>query len=1021
MAGSDLSTKSYEETKEAYEKAKTAVDNWKASIEGVEAVIETTLNAGGDIAQFQEMLSEYEGFYAIAVDEAKTREDEYYELAALAVEMGKEAGCETATGNEGPDQPSQCSIDAWNEEVGGVPEVVSGDEQDLEEILDAEQAASDAAAAADLKRKQEEMDEDDAGFSSKVLTATHEYKEQCFLLGYVKELASYKKDLDKGLIEDLGVTKPLPYTGDNAAYNASLLLDGDPFGYINKLTLHSNQKAFFNMETKDISKLQPMIRLFKIIEDAETGEETQQEITFDSYLTPSDLDVFKNKRNRGVGVGIKSFDFSFEGQNNFALTKCIKANLNLFANNFEELLRDRVAEDGTAYKYIDLALKTGGNQTANFAYINKTNPQLSNEQYDNLAKLNFRLKAIVGWALPSESGGVDGSVRDAIYDSYITLNLSPVTHEFKLREDGRLDFAVHYYAYVEDFFNQSDFNIFSDPAINARRVARKMQTLAYNLVCDDESNVGLKKDQKEQIQQDLLLSYQTLLSSLLKSDKVYSIPIPYDKMNSYLATAPDYDFSNFVISPAPKEDLEAIEEVAVGRAEEAQAPEAVEDGNADAASIESGSESDADVTEDGSSTKIVTTTVLPSDFVESEVLSFFYVSDLIDLILNRIESSMEETIAAVEALDLSAPAAAAEDERAADIESQTGEDVETSDDIKQEEIKRLKRFREEFKKFRVLLGPLEIVDPKNEKQTVFVTLGDIPISVRYFTQWLTDKVLARQETIYPLTIFLNTFISQLMRDFMNNDSCFNGRGRQKVFLFENAITSYRDEMEDDEKLDNVTQAILKHGTGARLNIENGNVPFPILNVAGERGAPDGGDQGKDREIYYLAYYVGRTQPTELMNGIREEDEQKSLFHYGIGRNNGIVKSISFSKVSAPKLKMVRFEQAGYDGLQQLREQYLANIETYANVNAMPGDYIFIEPDSFAPSSEVDLTQLGVGGYHMITRSEHSFGQGYANSKLVATWVAEISNPDATTAAKSNVEEEEEYTPMKCYYTDRSVE
>ena len=88
---------------------------------------------------------------------------------------------------------------------------------------------------------------------------------------------------------------------------------------------------------------------------------------------------------------------------------------------------------------------------------------------------------------------------------------------------------------------------------------------------------------------------------------------------------------------------------------------------------------------------------------------------------------------------------------------------------------------------------------------------------------------------------------------------------------------------------------------------------------------------------------------------------------------------------------------------------------------MPGDYIFIEPDSFAPSSEIDLTQLGVGGYHMITRSEHSFGQGYANSKLVATWVAEISNPDATTAAKSNVEEEDEYTPMKCYYTDRSVE
>ena len=158
-----------------------------------------------------------------------------------------------------------------------------------------------------------------------------------------------------------------------------------------------------------------------------------------------------------------------------------------------------------------------------------------------------------------------------------------------------------------------------------------------------------------------------------------------------------------------------------------------------------------------------------------------------------------------------------------------------------------------------------------------------------------------------------------------------------------------------------------------------------------------------------------------MNGIREEDEAKSLFHYGIGRNNGIVKSINFSKINAPQLKMVRFEQSGYDGLQQLREQYLANIETYANVNAMPGDYIFIEPDSFSPSSEIDLTQLGIGGYHMITKSEHSFGQGYANSKLLATWVAEIFNPDATTAAESKVDEEDEFTPQKCYATDRLVE
>ena len=67
------------------------------------------------------------------------------------------------------------------------------------------------------------------------------------------------------------------------------------------------------------------------------------------------------------------------------------------------------------------------------------------------------------------------------------------------------------------------------------------------------------------------------------------------------------------------------------------------------------------------------------------------------------------------------------------------------------------------------------------------------------------------------------------------------------------------------------------------------------------------------------------------------------------------------------MKEVRFEQQGYDGLQQLREQYDVDIKTYANVNTFPGTYIFVDPKSFSPSSTVDLTSLGVGGYHMIIR------------------------------------------------------
>lgn len=51
---------------------------------------------------------------------------------------------------------------------------------------------------------------------------------------------------------------------------------------------------------------------------------------------------------------------------------------------------------------------------------------------------------------------------------------------------------------------------------------------------------------------------------------------------------------------------------------------------------------------------------------------------------------------------------------------------------------------------------------------------------------------------------------------------------------------------------------------------------------------------------------------------------------------------------------VRFEQEGFDNLEQLRVIYDAKIEMYANVQAFPGTYIFIDPKGFDPAMPVGL-------------------------------------------------------------------
>ena len=104
------------------------------------------------------------------------------------------------------------------------------------------------------------------------------------------------------------------------------------------------------------------------------------------------------------------------------------------------------------------------------------------------------------------------------------------------------------------------------------------------------------------------------------------------------------------------------------------------------------------------------------------------------------------------------------------------------------------------------------------------------------------------------------------------------------------------------------------------------------------------------------------------------------------------------KTNTPGLKEVRFEQEGYAGLEQLREVYNASIDCYLNVQTFPGTYIYIVPEGFAPDmtleilqddkgNKIDLTKFGIGGYYMITKTEHEIAPGVGNTSIEATWVA----------------------------------
>ena len=313
-----------------------------------------------------------------------------------------------------------------------------------------------------------------------------------------------------------------------------------------------------------------------------------------------------------------------------------------------------------------------------------------------------------------------------------------------------------------------------------------------------------------------------------------------------------------------------------------------------------------------------------------------------------------------------------------------------------------KRYASSFKKLRIVLGPVEFVGARSFTESAFVNLGDIPISAKYFLEWMTSKYLTQNDFVYSLSKFISDVSNNLINQFLNGTKCPISTNSSKVRLQQTTVVGqspeapYADTSTNslyvmDAPIDTLTYEAVNTGA-ARFLVSRHIGPQPILNPSGFSGGSVRTTIPSGREVNYMIYFVGQTMPTDRMKGDKFEDESNGIFHYLLGRDRGLIKKIKLQKTATPGLAEVRFEQDGYDGLQQLRVVYDADIETFANVNTFPGCYIYIEPAGFSPSAAtngIELTKYGIGGYYMIIKSSHLFANGKLESNIKAKWVNQL--------------------------------
>ena len=690
---------------------------------------------------------------------------------------------------------------------------------------------------------------------------------------------------------------------------------------------------------------------------------------------------------------------------------------------------------------MELALKTANtkNRTTDSDDVSECKPTKT-QANDNLSKLNFRLKAVVGWAFPpGKTNHMSPGAKDAVYDSFVTLNLTPTVHDFKFDELGRVTLTINYLAFVEDFFDQPEFSIFADVNILAKQELRKLSYNYHSSKCNSEQLNDIKQAHMDRVNIEKRVNVQSIMSRLLTEDKIRYIDVPYQDIRGFVRRGPFYRPSEALKIKDSKAHIDTLK-ANIDAAIEKFDPANDKDNEEFLTSLGQGW-ADEGVKE---KFKAAVGAVGPN----SAGLAYFYVRDLVDVVLRNVEEVLEKLPKAMDSLHASG-----------DLSTEPPEQYKLNKCDLVLRKKQIENYAKLFKKFRIVLGPLEVVNhtagltankltsaaeelkQEGEEEgnkgkellawaagslatiakasspaSKIVNLGDVPVSVKYFVEFLGDRMTKKDQASYPLAKFLNDFFKNLLTNFLNDDTCFDVNIKQKIRLNQAALTSYQKEayVKDGTRYysahDEITKSILDLMSAAAQNstkpTENKPKDYyldidaaekPVLNISGERKTPDGGNPGVFFENNYLTYFAGRTSPREKMNGDFEEDKEAGIFHYVLGKNRGIIKDIKLSKTDSKGLPEVRFEQDGYDGLKQLRVVYDVDVDTYLNVKTFPGSYIFVDPRGFAPNtnleadSELNLTEYGIGGYCMIIRSTHEFGPGLAKSSLHAKWVHDTNN------------------------------
>ena len=819
------------------------------------------------------------------------------------------------------------------------------------------------------------------------------FEDQCFLMDALKLFS------DENIAATPGYKTVIPLTS-TAGNIASL---------VSKVNSRFDQKAkgrglnsFLGITPAQRSALVPKIQLYAVkYNNKEDPSGHEQELVFKDWTQKSSIDkIMKSRAGRGEGAGLVKFSYEFDGKDPATTENLIKASLTLLFTDFNVItrpIRGLTSKERKAFK----SGKSGKRSTKENAkprYLDL----VTRYTPDNPNSVFTKLKAIIGWSVPDDvpDGTVASStlkkyIRDGHLDMHLILYMTG--HDLNFREDGRIEMTVDFRAAIENTLANTDI------------LALDEEKGLIQMI--DEKKERRKKEAEEKLKK--LRASEPSVDTTSGRDRAAAVISEKKKA----AAARGVSASSYATSGAALDKIAGVDESARDRYLDQQTRRQTEKEEKELTETLKGLDRSyntiklkirtqryrkmMDKIQQSGKIRYVdlnyealrkwqgatSDTTMSQQATESGGQSFAQAREgaaagrttARDVLKasNRIKS--ESTSEAVDSTAAGQDTAAA---RASEA-SKENEDTIGSDDHDSSNILNANQegwdtnadtYRIDYiflgdvldiacsalsgqEKWngitRIVCGPVEFDSPSDDSDDVkTVNLADIPISLTTFAGWYYEKLIAAGRNEYPLKDFISDLTSDLVYRSLG-DSCFAGHNRMPALYVTPLILN----LQVDGKVS--TEPIKKtKGIYKRINITN--FAKRVKNRLRDR-------KSTNTCTYIFITGVLKDENT-FNNGNSKKDKEQGIYHFGIGRDRGIVNTIKFKKVNMKYRKEALVLDQGNIGTGQLREKYDADVSMIGNTLFRNGQYLYLDAATMGLSRS-EAVNLGLGGYYVITKVE----------------------------------------------------